>query len=85
MVNLNAEKFMNENLFVDISFKKFWEHYDNEENKKIEKNKKIDEEKEIYQLCYDIFDENIHLKIEKFEYPKYQNIRQLKIKPFFKC
>jgi hypothetical protein len=81
----NAEKLLNEDLYVGTTFDKFWEEFKN-----LEKKDKTDQERnedikqlyglyeyeyditKIYDFIYDIYDENIDFKIEKFVRPRIQ-------------
>jgi len=77
----NAEKLLNEDLYVGTTFDKFWEEFKNLEKKdKTEQEKNEDikllyglyeyDINKIYDFIYDIYDENIDFKIEKYVRPR---------------
>jgi len=88
----NAEKLLNEDLFVGTNFNKFWEEFKNLEKKGKTEQEKRDDIKQLYGLyendvtkiydfIYDIYDENIDFKIEKYVRPR---IQRKECKKFFR-
>ena len=79
----NAQILLNENLFIGATFSNFWNEY-----KKLEKfdneQKAKDENTYLYDYISQIFDENIELKVEKFESQESSNIHKEKCRIFFK-
>lgn len=71
--NYDAKKLLNENLYIDFNFSKFWNEF--YKIKKIEDklDKKEDKEKEVYLFMIDIYGDNVNLasKVEKYITPRF--------------
>ena len=69
--NFDASSLLNEDLYVDVSFSKFWNQFNN--IKKSEDNKKIYDENDVYLFVNDILEENKNSssKGEKYIKPRF--------------
>ena len=81
----DAEILLNEKFFVENNFNQFWGNF----RKLAKENKeKIETEedyiKQLYLHIYDIYDDNLNLKIEKYIRQKNRTMPQKKCKKFFK-
>ena len=83
-INFNAQILLNEKLFIESNFNKFWEEFEKIEKENKGEIKIKDNIRELNEYIYDIYEENIDLKIEKFIQPKNQLITKNKCKNFFK-
>ena len=83
-IYFNAQTLLNEKLFIEPNFNKFWEEFEKIEKKNIEEQKIKDNLRELYEYIYDSYEENIDLKIEKFIQPKNRIITQKKCRNLFK-
>ena len=71
--NYDSKKLLNENLYIDTNFSKFWTIFRNIQKSEDKVIKKENKEKEVYQFIIDIFEEikNPELKAEKYVKPKF--------------
>ena len=78
----NAEILLNEELFIDVDFNEFWDEFENLDKINKDEKEKEDNIKQLYDYIYDIYDENIILKIDKFV--RYKNLRLKDCRKLFK-